>query len=264
MSTVSTVSTVSDRPINAGASAQQAAEQHPPAVVNAARKSSLADFEASAIALLREAVALGPAALASSMGKEDQAMTALIAREKLPISIFTLDTGRLPPQTLDLIAQTEARYRLRIRVLFPESAAVEHFVAIHGINGFRDSVSQRKHCCEIRKLEPLKRALRGQAVWVAGLRRAHGELRADLAPIAHDALTGLPKCVPLHDWSDETLDEFLTTHEVPINALHGQGYPSIGCAPCTRAIGPGEAVRAGRWWWEQGAARECGLHVTGV
>ena len=226
--------------------------------------SSLADFEASAIAWLREAVALGPAALASSMGKEDQAMTALIAREKLPISIFTLDTGRLPPQTLDLIAQTEARYRLRIRVLFPESTAVERLVAIHGINGFRDSFSQRKHCCEIRKLEPLKRALQGQAVWVAGLRRAHGELRSDLAPIELDALSGLPKCVPLHDWSDETLDEFLANHEVPINALHGQGYPSIGCAPCTRAIAPGEAVRAGRWWWEQGTARECGLHVTGV
>jgi len=255
---------LNNRPIHEVADTPQASGQPTPAVANPPGKSSLAGFEASAIALLREAVALGPTALASSMGKEDQAMTALIARERLPISIFTLDTGRLPPQTLDLIAQTEVRYRLRIRVLFPESAAVEHFVVIHGINGFRDSVSQRKHCCEIRKLEPLKRALRGQAVWVAGLRRAHGELRADLAPIAHDALTGLPKCVPLHDWSDETLDEFLRTHEVPINALHGQGYPSIGCAPCTRAIGPGEAVRAGRWWWEQGAARECGLHVTGV
>jgi phosphoadenosine phosphosulfate reductase len=198
------------------------------------------------------------------MGKEDQAMTALIAREKLPISIFTLDTGRLPPQTLDLIAQTEERYRLRIRVLFPEAAAVEQWVAINGINGFRESVSQRKHCCEIRKLEPLRRALQGQSVWIAGLRRAHGEMRGDIEPIAHDAFTGIPKCAPLHDWSDATLDAFLAKYVVPVNALHGQGYPSVGCAPCTRPIAPGEAVRAGRWWWEQGAARECGLHSTGA
>jgi len=225
---------------------------------------SLADFEASAIGWLHQAVAYGPAALASSMGKEDQAMTALIAREKLPISIFTLDTGRLPPQTLDLIAQTEAKYRLRIRVLFPAAAAVEHWVAINGINGFRESVSQRKHCCEIRKLEPLRRALQGQSVWIAGLRRAHGEMRGDIEPIAHDAFTGIPKCAPLHDWSDATLDAFLAKYEVPVNTLHEQGYPSVGCAPCTRPIAAGEAVRAGRWWWEQGATRECGLHATGA
>ena len=224
----------------------------------------LADFEASAIGWLRKAIAYGPAALASSMGKEDQAMTALIAREKFPISIFTLDTGRLPPQTLDLIAQTEARYGLRIRVLFPEAEAVEQWVAINGINGFRESVSQRKHCCEIRKLEPLRRALQGQSVWIAGLRRAHGEMRGDIEPIAHDAFTGIPKCAPLHDWSDATLDAFLAKHDVPVNALHDQGYPSVGCAPCTRSIAPGEAVRAGRWWWEQGATRECGLHATGA
>jgi len=224
----------------------------------------LADFEASAIGWLRKAVAYGPAALASSMGKEDQAMTALIAREKLPISIFTLDTGRLPPETLDLIAQTEARYRFRIRVLFPEAAAVEQWVAINGINGFRESVSQRKHCCEIRKLEPLRRALQGQSVWIAGLRRAHGEMRGDIEPIAHDAFTGIPKCAPLHDWTDATLDAFLAKYDVPVNALHDQGYPSVGCAPCTRPIAAGEAVRAGRWWWEQGAARECGLHATGA
>ena len=226
--------------------------------------SDLADFEASAIGWLRKAIVYGPAALASSMGKEDQAMTALIAREKLPISIFTLDTGRLPPQTLDLIAQTEARYRLRIRVLFPEAEAVEQWVAINGINGFRESVSQRKHCCEIRKLEPLRRALQGQSVWIAGLRRAHGEMRGDTEPIAHDAFTGIPKCAPLHDWSDVTLDAFLAKYDVPVNSLHEQGYPSVGCAPCTRPIVPGEAVRAGRWWWEQGAARECGLHSTGA
>jgi phosphoadenosine phosphosulfate reductase len=224
----------------------------------------LAEFEASAIGWLRKAIAYGPAALASSMGKEDQAMTALIAREKLPISIFTLDTGRLPSQTLDLIAQTETRYRLRIRVLFPEAEAVEQWVAINGINGFRESVSQRKHCCEIRKLEPLRRALQGQSVWIAGLRRAHGEMRGDIEPIAHDALTGIPKCAPLHDWPDDTLDAFLAKYDVPVNALHEQGYPSVGCAPCTRSIAPGEAVRAGRWWWEQGATRECGLHATGA
>jgi phosphoadenosine phosphosulfate reductase len=224
----------------------------------------LAEFEASAIGWLRQAVAYGPAALASSMGKEDQAMTALIAREKLPISIFTLDTGRLPPQTLDLIAQTEARYRLRIRVLFPAAAAVEQWVAINGINGFRESVSQRKHCCEIRKLEPLRRALQGQSVWIAGLRRAHGEMRGDIEPIAHDAFIGIPKCAPLHDWPDATLDAFLAKYEVPVNTLHEQGYPSVGCAPCTRPIAAGEAVRAGRWWWEQDAARECGLHAIGA
>jgi phosphoadenosine phosphosulfate reductase len=191
-------------------------------------------------------------------------MTALIAREKLPISIFTLDTGRLPPQTLDLIARTEARYRLRIRVLFPEAAAVEQWVAINGINGFRESVSQRKHCCEIRKLEPLRRALQGQSVWIAGLRRAHGEMRGDIDPITHDAFTGIPKCAPLHDWTDATLDAFLAKYDVPVNALHDQGYPSVGCAPCTRPITAGETVRAGRWWWEQGTARECGLHAPGA
>jgi len=233
-------------------------------VERSAPTSDLADFEASAIGWLRKAIASGPAALASSMGKEDQAMTALIAREKLPISIFTLDTGRLPPQTLDLIAQTEARYGLRIRVLFPEAAAVEQWVAINGINGFRESVSQRKHCCEIRKLEPLRRALQGQSVWIAGLRRAHGEMRGDIEPITHDAFTGIPKCAPLHDWTDATLDAFLAKYDVPVNALHDQGYPSVGCAPCTRPITAGETVRAGRWWWEQGTARECGLHAPGA
>jgi len=216
----------------------------------------------SAIGLLRQTLAFGRTAFASSLGREDQVITALIAQERLPIEIFTLDTGRLPPQTLELIERTEARYRLRIRVLFPQAHAVEQYVAIHGINGFRGSVSQRKQCCEVRKIEPLKRALQGKAAWVAGLRRAHGEMRADLAPIAVDGLSGLPKCAPLHDWTDAQLETFLTTHQVPTNPMHAQGFPSIGCAPCTRAVAAGESVRAGRWWWEEGAARECGLHLS--
>lgn len=221
---------------------------------------NLTTFEASALQVLEQAMALGPTALASSMGQEDQAITALIAREQLPIQIFTLDTGRLPPPTLELIAQTEARYRLRIRVLFPQTQAVEQYVAINGIDGFRHSVSQRKHCCEVRKVEPLLRALAGKSAWVAGLRSAHGDERTQLSPLAPDALTGLVKCAPLHDWPDAVLQEFLRVNDVPLNPLHAQGYPSLGCAPCTRAVAPGEPIRSGRWWWEQGAVRECGLH----
>lgn len=204
----------------------------------------------------------GRVALASSFSLEDQVLVDLIARHILPVSAFTLDTGRLPPQTYEVWQKTEEKYRLTIRAFFPEAAEVEQMVNQHGINLFYQSVELRKLCCGVRKVSPLRRALGGLGAWVCGLRRDQSVTREALQVIEWDAANGgLLKINPLAGWSEEQVREYVHDREVPYNALHDQGYPSIGCACCTRAVRPGEDIRAGRWWWEEPQKKECGLHL---
>lgn len=215
----------------------------------------------SALALLREAaLECAPAALASSLGAEDMALLDLIAGAELPVTVFTLDTGRLPQETHDLLQRVRQRYPVPIAVFTPESADVERYVAAHGTNGFYDSVALRQECCHLRKVKPLNRALAGKRAWITGLRRAQSAGRSAIAFKEWDAEHEMQKFNPLADWSDSDVAIYLADHDVPLNALHAQGYPSIGCAPCTRAVAPGEDSRAGRWWWENPEFNECGLH----
>ena len=213
------------------------------------------------IALLRQAAAQAPAAFSTGLGLEDMVLTDLIVKHAPSITLFTLDTGRLHPETLTLLAHTEAYYKRRIAVYVPQARALEHYVRLNGINGFFESVSQRQDCCAVRKVEPLKRALSGQRAWVTGLRREQAASRAALAGRAFDTEYQLTKFNPLLDWTLADVEHYIDTHRLPVNPLHAQGFPSIGCAPCTRAVQPGEDVRAGRWWWEAAGAKECGLHV---
>jgi phosphoadenosine phosphosulfate reductase len=205
-----------------------------------------------------------PALFTTSFGAEDMVLVDAIARHFPQIGIATLDTGRLPEQTYDVWRRAEERYRCRIAPFVPVSAPLEHYIRVNGVNGFRDSVTQRMQCCDIRKVEPLARALAGKAAWITGQRREQSRSRAGLARVEFDALHGLSKFNPLVEWSEDEVWDYIATRDVPYNALHDQGYPSIGCAPCTRAVAPGEDFRAGRWWWEAGAAKECGLHANTV
>jgi phosphoadenosine phosphosulfate reductase len=200
------------------------------------------------------------AALGSSFGAEDMVLIDLIANARLPIRIFTLDTGRLPQETHDLIDRVRSRYALAVDVYLPDAAAVEAYVREHGTNGFYGSLALREHCCAIRKMEPLRRALAGADAWITGLRRAQSVTRAEIAVEEFDTRYGVAKFNPLADWSDDDVWSYLRARQVPWNALHDRGYPSIGCAPCTRAVQPGEDARAGRWWWENPEHKECGLH----
>jgi phosphoadenosine phosphosulfate reductase len=202
-----------------------------------------------------------PAAFANSFGAEDMVLTDLICTRAPDIEIFTLDTGRLPAETYALMQQGLARYGRRFIPYFPESAAVEEYTREYGPNAFYDSVELRKRCCHIRKVEPLKRALQDKKAWITGLRREQAPTRTDLGVSEWDAGNGLQKFNPLIDWNHKEIWDYIRQFEVPYNALHDQHYPSIGCAPCTRAITVGEDVRAGRWWWENPESKECGLHV---
>ena len=212
--------------------------------------------------LVRAELEHAPAAFASSLGAEDMVITDAILRRGLDIEIFTLDTGRLHADTLGLIGAIRERYRREIRVVRPDPDAVAQYVAAHGRDAFYDSVELRKRCCEIRKVDPLKRALAGKACWITGQRRDQSLTRAALALQEHDAAHGLAKFNPLVDWSEREVWQYIGEYGVPYNPLHDQGYRSIGCAPCTRPTLPTEDVRAGRWWWETPEARECGLHVA--
>lgn len=216
----------------------------------------------SARALLaRIAADYAPAVLANSLGAEDMVLTDLIARDGLEIDIFSLDTGRLPPETYDLMARLELRYNRHLRYYTPQHEALETYTRTHGINGFYDSVELRRACCEVRKVEPLRRALAGRKAWITGLRSAQSPTRSALPEQEYDTTHGLEKFNPLADWSEREVWAYIRLHDVPYNALHDRFYPSIGCAPCTRAITPGEDVRSGRWWWENADTKECGLHV---
>ena len=206
-----------------------------------------------------------PAVFASSFGAEDMVVLDLIARDGLAIRTFTLDTGRLPKETHWLIAEVRKRYGLRIDVYSPWPESVDAHVAEYGTDGFYDGVPQRKACCAVRKVEPLRRALANKRAWITGLRREQAESRAGIAELERDDVHHLWKYNPLVDWTEADVWKYLRDNDVPYNALHDRGYPSIGCEPCTRAIKPGEHPRAGRWWWEQdGARKECGLHEIPV
>jgi phosphoadenosine phosphosulfate reductase len=202
----------------------------------------------------------GRIALASSMGAEDQVLTGMISKIDKSARIFTLDTGRLFPETYDLIDKTSKFFGIPIEVFFPESKSVEQMVAKKGINLFYQSIENRKECCHIRKIEPLKRAFRNLDVWICGLRKDQSITRFYSKMVEWDEPNGLIKLNPLINWSEKQVWDYIKTHQIPYNALHDQGFPSIGCQPCTRAVKPGEDVRAGRWWWEEPEHKECGLH----
>lgn len=197
----------------------------------------------------------------TSFGLEDQVLTHFIAQNQLSIKIITLDTGRLFPQTYSLWQETEEKYAIRIKAKYPQSDEVEALIDDQGINGFYYSPEMRKKCCFVRKIEPLTRALSQQDAWVTGLRADQSQARQNLAFVAFDTGYNLIKVNPLYDMSREDLSQMAKNNHIPINSLHEQGFVSIGCAPCTRAIQPDEDERAGRWWWETQSARECGLHV---
>jgi phosphoadenosine phosphosulfate reductase len=223
---------------------------------------SVAAKTAAAQALLAEIAGnWSPAAFANSLGAEDMVLTDLIVKAKLSIEIFSLDTGRLPLETYDLMAAVQKHYKLKLKIYFPQSEEVESFVRNHGINAFYESVTLRKACCYARKVEPLRRALAGKRAWITGMRAEQAATRGNLAVREYDEGNGLEKFNPLADWSDKEVWTYIKQNAVPYNTLHDKFYPSIGCAPCTRAISPGEDIRSGRWWWENADTKECGLHV---
>ncbi len=204
----------------------------------------------------------GKAVFSTSLGAEDQVITHMLATQGFREGIFTLDTGRLFPETYELIEKTCVRYGIRIEVFFPDTGKVEQMVREKGINLFYQSIENRKLCCHVRKTEPLRRALSGKEIWITGLRREQSPTRQDLALAQWDAANQIIKVNPLLEWSEEQVWEYIHQHKIPYNTLHDKGFPSIGCQPCTRAILPGEDVRAGRWWWENPDTRECGLHTS--
>lgn len=203
-----------------------------------------------------------PAVFASSLAAEDMVLTDLILKAGLPIAIFSLETGRLHAETLAMIDRVKDTYDYDIALFRPDPLAVERYVTHNGLNAFYESVEMRKECCRIRKVEPLGRALAGKRAWITGQRRAQSATRAELAVQEDDLGHAMQKFNPLTDWSEENVWEYLRSNNVPYNALHDRGFPSIGCEPCTRAVQPGEDVRAGRWWWENPESKECGLHVV--
>ena len=195
----------------------------------------------------------------TSFGQEDQVITALIAKKELLINIFTLDTGRMFQETYDVFHKTIKKYKIDIKSYFPEAAAVEELLNTKGPNSFYESVENRKECCFIRKVAPLTKALKGNSIWITGLRAEQSENRSDLAFFEYDAHFDIIKFNPLLKWTLEEVQKYIDDNNVPQNTLHKKGFVSIGCAPCTRAIAPGENIRAGRWWWES-SHKECGLH----
>jgi len=212
--------------------------------------------------LERIAEEFSPAVFASSLAAEDMVLTDLILKAGLPIGIFSLETGRLHKETLGMVERVQERYGYEIALYRPVQAAVDAYVEKKGLNAFYDSVELRKECCNIRKVEPLGRALNGKKSWVTGQRRAQSATRSDLSVQEYDGSHSMEKFNPLADWSEQDVWDYIRANDVPYNPLHDRGYPSIGCEPCTRAIEPGEDVRAGRWWWENPDSKECGLHLV--
>ena len=204
---------------------------------------------------------MGPLAkFSNSLGLEDQVISYWIG-QGLSIEVFTLDTGRLFQETYDLLDLMQKKYNVPIKIYFPDSTRVESLVGLKGPNSFYDSVENRKECCYIRKVEPLNRALANAKLWITGLRADQSSNRRTLSKVEWDDAHQVAKYNPLFDWSLEDVEKFISEHRIPVNTLHKKGFPSIGCAPCTRAILPGENIRAGRWWWEN-SSKECGLHDT--
>jgi phosphoadenosine phosphosulfate reductase len=197
---------------------------------------------------------------ANSLGAESVVLTDLIWTAVPDIEIFSVDTGRLFPETYDLIERIQRRYDRRLRIYYPEAGDLETWVGDHGINGFRDGLEQRRGCCAVRKVEPFRRAIAGRGAWVTGIRRGQSASRALAAAVEWDGEHGLHKLSPLLEWSDKDIWDYIRKKRLPYNTLHDTGFPSIGCAPCTRAVQPGDDARSGRWWWERADSRECGLH----
>lgn len=214
------------------------------------------------VALLTNTVRdFSPVAFANSLGAEDMVLTDIIDRNRIAVEMFSLDTGRLPQETYDLMHIVRERYKTPLHVYFPEAKHIEAYVAEHGVNGFYQSIELRKTCCHIRKVEPLQRALQGKRTWITGIRREQAATRINLEISTFDADHNMQKINPLLEWSNAEIWEYLKQNNVPYNKLHDKFYPSIGCAPCTRAVTPGEDLRSGRWWWENPETKECGLHV---
>jgi len=208
------------------------------------------------------AVFAGRKVFTTSFGQEDQYIAHLIFSAGLNIDVVTLDTGRLFSETYDVWAATEAQYGVKIQGYCPDAPSIEDFTFQNGINGFYESLENRKSCCFIRKVEPLKRAIKGAELWITGIRSEQSAGRQSMSFLVRDDENDLVKANPILDLKKATLEDFLAKHsDIPVNALHNKGYPSIGCQPCTRAIEPGEDDRAGRWWWENDDQQECGLHV---
>ncbi|MEO6230822.1 MAG: phosphoadenylyl-sulfate reductase [Ferruginibacter sp.] len=203
----------------------------------------------------------GKVTFSTSFSFEDQVISHEILSNQLPVKIFTLDTGRLFAETYSVWSSTNAMYQTNIEAYYPNQDALQTFVGANGPNSFYESVANRKSCCGIRKVEPLKRALAGNAIWVTGLRAEHSSDRKDLPMLEWDELNQVIKYHPIINWTTEDVKNYIQKNRVPYNPLHDRGFVSIGCAPCTRAIQPGEDFRAGRWWWEDADKKECGLHV---
>jgi phosphoadenosine phosphosulfate reductase len=202
--------------------------------------------------------------LASSLAAEDMLLTHAILSRGVKIGIFSLNTGRLHAETLGMIDRVRERYGYEIEQFYPQADAVDEYVAQHGLNAFYESIDLRKRCCEIRKVEPLNRALSEVGAWVTGQRREQSVTRAELHEEEQDHARNIGKYNPLADWTEANVWAYLKAFDVPVNPLHARGYPSIGCEPCTRAVRPGEDSRAGRWWWESRDTKECGLHITTI
>lgn len=203
----------------------------------------------------------GQVTFSTSFSYEDQAITHQILANQLPIKIFTLDTGRLFAETYSVWSSTNAMYNTQIKAYYPNQDLLQDFVAVKGPNSFYESVDNRKQCCFIRKVEPLQRALKGNAIWITGLRAEHSGDRKDLPQLEWDESNQVIKYHPILHWTTEQVKQFISQNRIPYNPLHDKGFVSIGCAPCTRAVRPGEDFRAGRWWWEDASKKECGLHV---
>jgi phosphoadenosine phosphosulfate reductase len=202
----------------------------------------------------------GKVVYANSLGAEAMVLTDIIWTHVPQIDIFSIDTGRLHEETYDLLEKLERRYKKRLRIVYPETQRIEKLISVQGVNGFYHSIEARQSCCATRKIEPFKRAISGYSAWVTGVRREQSAARALGQPIEWDASYQLQKISPLLDWTEEQVWQYIRARQIPYNSLHDKQFPSIGCAPCTRAILPGEDQRAGRWWWEQPESRECGLH----
>lgn len=199
-------------------------------------------------------------ALSSSLAAEDQALSDVILKHDKSARIFTVDTGRLHPETYDVMDATNLKYNIKIDVYFPNEQNVQELYKTQGVNGHYESIDKRKHCCFVRKIEPLKRALKGLDIWFTGLRASQSVTRTQMPLVEYDAAFDVIKVNPLIDWNEEDVWAYIKENRVPYNKLHDQGFPSIGCAPCTRAVKDGEDIRAGRWWWENPEHKECGLH----
>jgi phosphoadenosine phosphosulfate reductase len=203
----------------------------------------------------------GEVVFSSSFGLEDQAITHIIAANKIPVKVFTLDTGRNFAETYTTWNRTVEKYNLSIAAWYPDAEALQYFITEKGPNSFYESVDNRKRCCHIRKVEPLQKALKGNKIWITGIRAEQSNNRHDMQMLEWDEVNQIIKFHPLLSWTWGQVKQFVSRNDVPYNPLHDKGFVSIGCAPCTRAVKPGEDFRAGRWWWEDNSKKECGLHI---